>query len=256
MRKFGIATDNIMKIIYVNPDGRVKEAVTDEELFQFRGAGSNFGIILEFTVKAYLIDSIEAQDILYALPKESYQEVLTKYSEIADSLPDTSCLDGFLFWSGTSQLAFATSHFDIGPETHLVATSTKCLLLPFQEFAEVREETCNSPFDLYNRELYMTSVFAPHDVMASGQESPKKLKSNKRCLFLPLLTEKHESIFLKVMQSAPTKWCYVHIMHGGKAVSTVEPAKTAFGHRTWMFAAVITARWSDCDVNEEILASK
>lgn len=256
MRKFGIAADNIVKIIYVNPDGRVKEAVTDEELFQFRGAGSNFGVILEFTVKAYLIDSIKAQDILYALPKESYQQVLTEYSEIADSLPDTSCLDGFLFWSGAGQLAFATSHFDIDPETNLAATSTKCLLLPFQKFAEVREETCNSPYDLYHRELYMTSVFASNDVMASGHETPKKLKSNKRCLFLPLLTQKHESIFLKVMRSAPTKWCYIHIMHGGKAVSNVEPAKTAFGHRDWIFAAVITARWSDCNVHEEILASR
>eukprot|EP00797_Seminavis_robusta_P014566 Sro21_g014550.2 (766) ;mRNA; r:37159-39456 len=250
MRRHGLATDNIVRVVYVNTNGEIQEASTKEELFPFRGAGSNFGVVLEITVRAFPLDSIAAQDIVYDLPSSSYAQLLRSYSKEAMCLLDTGCLDGFLFWSGSDQLSFATSHFDIG------LNQEDCLVQGFQGNAKVGAWSTHSPTQLYDRELYMTDAFAPHRVLRPNENLPTKLRSNKRCLFLPSLTEKHESILSRCMKETPTKWCYIHLLHGGGAVARVGPLETAFGCRQWVFAAVVTARWPDGDEDMEKKATE
>mmetsp|Transcript_5149 Transcript_5149/g.11208 ORF Transcript_5149/g.11208 Transcript_5149/m.11208 type:complete len:552 (-) Transcript_5149:14-1669(-) len=97
----------------------------------------------------------------------------------------------------------------------------------------------------------MKAPFAKEKVLARGQSPPRKLRSNKRCLLLPELARVHESILSEMMKAAPTKWCYIHFLHGGESVSRVQPSTSAFGCRDWMFAAVITARWADGDIERE-----
>lgn len=255
MRKFGLATDNIVKVRYVSPTGKLKEATTKEDLFPFRGAGSNFGVVVEVTLRAYCVKYIAAQDITYVLPKKSTNsKILTKYSQAAEKLSENSCLDGFLFWSSHDQVSFSTSHFDIREEA---ATEENPVILDTVEAnVKLEEPSTNTPSELYDRELYMTKVFAPERVLRQGEITPQKLRSKKRCLFLPPLAPIHEKILLDMIQRSPTKWSYVHFLHGDGAVGKISSDVTAFGCRDWLFAAVITARWPSDDDAAEVSSTK
>lgn len=251
MRKFGLATDNIVKARYVSPTGNLKEITTEEDLFPFRGAGSNFGVVVEVTLRAYSVRFIIAQDITYNYSNK----ILSKYSQAAEKLPDESSLDGFLFWSSHDQLSFSTSRFDISETTTAIDDIPRNIdgILLDNDDANVNVEipSINTPSDLYDRELYMTKIFSPEQVIRPGESIPQKLRSKKRCLFLPQVTQILENILLDMIQHAPTKSSYVHFLHGGGAVRNIPPEVTAFGCRDWLFAAVITARWPIDDGNAE-----
>jgi phosphomevalonate kinase len=252
MRKFGLATDNIVKVRYISPTGQLQEVTTEEDLFPFRGAGSNFGVVVEVTLRTFSVRSIIAQDITYVLPKSTDSKILSTYSQVAERLPEDCCLDGFLFWSSHDQLSFSTSHFEFSEQ----ATATDIVLKNVEANANLEVSSINTPTDLYNRELYITKAFAPERVLRLGEDVPEKLRSKKRCLFLPPLTHDHEKIFLDMIKQAPTKWSYVHFLQGGGAVGNIPPEVTAFGCRDWLFAAVITARWPAGDDKAEKSSTK
>lgn len=52
---------------------------------------------------------------------------------------------------------------------------------------------------------------------------------------------KTADILVDVVKNRPSPLCYLHLLHGGEAVSDVAETATAFGCRDWMFACVITA---------------
>jgi len=252
MRRFGLVIDNIVQVVYVSPTGELRKAITEEELFPFRGAGSNFGVVLEVTLRAFPVKFVLAQDTEYALYENSAAGFGLEFTRVAESLPETVCLDGFIFWSGNDQLSFATSYFDIQADHPAQDTSVKTILSLGYPTNMSRGELCRySPSQLFDRELYMTPAFAPDKVLAPGQPMPKKLRSFKRCVLLPPLLQDHESILLSAMQSAPSKWSYIHLLHGGESATKGAPTTTAFGCRSWLFAAVITTRWPDDDEEME-----
>lgn len=243
MRQYGLAADNILTVTYVDPAGKLQCAQNDEELFRFRGAGSNFGVVLELRLRVWKQSLILAQDTEYVLRADDASEVATEYSDVATSLPDTVCLDGFIFWSGHNTMSFSTSYF----ETNETLKRISPVLKTSVERVIQGQLSPFKPSQLFDRELYMTDSFDIGRVLTSTMPVPKKLRSSKQCLLLPPLTEVHETILFHAVRAAPTKWCYVHVLHGGGEVSRVASSKTAFGCRKWAFAAVVTARWPDGD---------
>ena len=257
MRKFGLATDNIIQVLYLDPSGELKEARSKEELFPFRGAGPNFGVVLEVTLRAFPLESIVTCDTTYFL--RDYTGVATEYSRLANSFQDSASLDGFIFWSSHDQVSFATSYFklhgDLSEEEELDATRPLLALDKGMRDIQHGEIAKALPSDLPDHEIYMTQAFAPEQTLAHNQDCPSKLRSMKRCPLLPTLLPIHETILFEAIGKAPTKWCYVHFLHGGGAVTRVSAKEAAFGNRDWKFAAVITARWSDGDTEAEKEAS-
>lgn len=113
MRSLGLATDNIFRVRYVSPKGKVCVAETDEDLWPFRGAGSNFGIVLEIYLRAYPVEAIVAADSEYRLGDEADDsKILTSYGDIPGELPSSSALDSFLFLGSPDHMHFATSMFN------------------------------------------------------------------------------------------------------------------------------------------------
>jgi hypothetical protein len=49
----------------------------------------------------------------------------------------------------------------------------------------------------------------------------------------------------EAIRQAPTKWCYMHILHGGHRVTEVPAIFTAFGYHNWSFAAIMTGRYDE-----------
>ena len=249
MRRYGLATDQIMEVKYINPTGEIKVARSKEELFPFRGAGSNFGVVLEVTLQAHKLTRIVAQDVEYVLgTAEAGTELVSGYSDTASSLDNRECLDGFLYWSSHRQLSLTTSHFNTADDN----SKSSAVLIPnaTNEKVNISAPTICKPSDLFDRELYMTKDFAIESTLPDGVEQelrPKKLRSAKRCLLLPTLDHELGAKLVLAVQNAPTKWCYIHFLHGGGAVSRVPAEETAFGCRDWTFAAVVTARWPDGD---------
>jgi phosphomevalonate kinase len=240
--------------------GQLQEVTTEEDLFPFRGAGSNFGVVVEVTLRAYIVKSIIAQDITYVLPKSTNSKILSTYSQVAERLPEACCLDGFLFWSSHDQLSFSTSHFEISEQATATDNRPRSIdaivLNNVEANVNLEVSSINTPSDLYDREFYMTKAFAPERVLRLGEFVPEKLRSKKRCLFLPPLTHDHEEIILDIIKQAPTKWSYVHFLQGGGAVGNIPQEMTAFGCRDWLFAAVITARWPVGDDKAEESSTK
>lgn len=107
---------------------------------------------------------------------------------------------------------------------------------------------------MFDRELYMTDVFAPGR-FESGE--PSKLRSFKRCVLLPPLHRRLAALLVSsVLHTAPNKWCYIHLVHAGGAAASVPPLSTAFGVRAWEYAAVITGQCPDGEVELQARVEK
>ena len=156
------------------------------------------------------------------------------------ALPETAALDGYVYWSSHNEVSFATSLFD---------TDGKSIDWEYQQgqtnghrirVAQGKPILCK-PTELFDSELYMTEVFATTRTVVPGEDTPMKLRSIKRAIFLSESLD--WSIVEGIIRSSPTAWCYIHFMPGGKAVKRMREA--AFGCRDWEIAAVITARYPD-----------
>lgn len=80
--RFGLSSDNIVRCLFVSPDGVLHTAQSDEELWRIRGAGSNFGVVLEVTLRMYPLTTVVAQDTFYKLgpEEEGAVSLLQSYS--------------------------------------------------------------------------------------------------------------------------------------------------------------------------------
>ncbi|KAM3509862.1 hypothetical protein MY11210_006149 [Beauveria gryllotalpidicola] len=50
-------------------------------------------------------------------------------------------------------------------------------------------------------------------------------------------------MYISSVEDRPSPQCYLHLLHGGGAISQVAATATAFGCRNWTFACVITGVW-------------
>ena len=253
MRTFGLACDNILRVWYVAPSGECRTAKSSGELFPFKGAGPNFGIVTEIELRAHKLPFTLTQSTIYEVSHSKLCQTLSSYSDLAHEALESLSIDGFLYWSRHDKIAFATSSYET---MHEVATKKDSLvdLIPAHLYSAKTNgklEQCK-PTELFDKELYMTESFHPNRAARPGESPPQKLHSLKRCLLLLGLSDASSICMTEIFYSAPTKWSYVHFLHGGGAVSRVEPTKTAFGCRDWTIAAVITGRYPKDDRNLEV----
>jgi adenine phosphoribosyltransferase/phosphomevalonate kinase len=93
--------------------------------------------------------------------------------------------------------------------------------------------------EMFDQEPYMH--FNPSCTL--GREPIGKLQSFKRCVLLQSSwNEAGASELLRCEALAPTKVCYIHIVHCGGVAQTPNDL-ACFAHRNWEFGAVITGQW-------------
>ncbi|KAI1829161.1 CAZyme family AA7 [Penicillium roqueforti] len=257
-RMYGLACDAIVGAVIVSVDssqvfcighvpsqhqpvGAVRPGNETDLLWGIKGAGTNFGIIVSVTFKAFpslaysirnwvvpLSDSLEAQD------------KLSEFDEyVARRLPRNCSADAYLYWD-IGQLRLGVTMFEsfetrLSSETPIplsLATSRGGTILgPEDNFKSV------DGVGLFEAEMYMSGMHGGH--------GGSRTSSFKRCLFLKNIgAPEVTNSLVTAIKTRPSPLCYLHLLQGGGAVGDVAADETAFGCRDWDFACVVTGAWS------------
>ncbi|VUC37965.1 unnamed protein product [Clonostachys rosea] len=218
------------------PADAVREEREADLLWALKGAGSNFGIVVSVTFKACQAPTFWLRNWVVSISDEYRAKELLRrfYGEIAEKLTPRQSSDVYLYWERDKLHLGVTmlEHRGLGSFVNSsLSRSIEGILGP--------EDTIlvdlNSA-DLFETDMYMSRMHGGH---GGGKTS-----AFKRCVFLKdICLEKIATNLVRSVESRPWDLCYLHLLHGGEAVSNVESDATAFGCRGWTFACVITGVW-------------
>lgn len=217
------------------PAGAVRAENEAELLWAIKGAGTNFGIVVSVTFKAYAAPTYLTRN--YVVSVSDYTEMQLKLKNfdelIAKKLPRTCSADAYLYWVA-GRLQFGMTVIETFATRPTLATSTP---IPIPELwgPEHDVKTVDGT-GLFETEMYLSGMHGGH---GNGKTS-----SFKRCLFLKDIARSDVAEYLdRAVRTCPSPFCYLHLLHGGGAVRDIVADATAFGCRDWDFACVITGVW-------------
>ncbi|RYP85620.1 hypothetical protein DL770_005011 [Monosporascus sp. CRB-9-2] len=251
-RLHGLACDAIVGAVVVSVDsgqilcvGRVPSqhrpagAFSPENeadlLWAMKGAGTNFGIVVSVTFKAYAAPTYSTRN--WVVPLSNSLEARFSLSEfdnlVAKKLPRNCSADAYLYWDA-GRLHLGVTMFESSTTGLTVATpkptSVDAIWGPEDNFKAV------DGVGLFETEMYMSVMHGGH--------SGGKTSSLKRCLFLKDIGAVNVADSLVAgVKTRPSPLCYLHLLQGGGAVGDVAADATAFGCRDWDFACVVTGVW-------------
>ncbi|KAB2576361.1 FAD-linked oxidoreductase [Lasiodiplodia theobromae] len=251
-RLHGLACDSIVGAILVSvdtsqvlcighvpsqhrPAGAIRPENETDLLWAMKGAGTNFGIVVSVTFKAYTAPTYFTQD--WVAPLSDSREARRRLSDfdelVARKLPRNCSADAYLYWDA-DQVHFGMTTFQssMTMSAFLEPTPTPVggMWRPGDDFQTV------DSVGLFETEMYLSGMHGGH--------SGGKTSSFKRCLFLNLIGRPDiADRLVAAIETRPTPLCYLHLLQGGGAIQDVEADASAFGCRDWDFACVITGVW-------------
>ncbi|KAF2124046.1 hypothetical protein P153DRAFT_327887 [Dothidotthia symphoricarpi CBS 119687] len=251
-RLHGLACDSIIgavlvsvnssEILYVGhvpsqhrPAGAVRPENEDDLLWAIKGAGTNFGIVLSVTFKAYLAPTYLVRN--WVVPLSNDVEARVKLNEfddlVASKLQPNCSADAYLYWDA-NQLHLGVTMYECS--TNSLTSATHAPTPMSAVWGPENDVKVVDSVGLFETEMYMSGMHGGH--------GGDKTSSFKRCLFLKHIGEATiADCLVAAVKTRPSPLCYLHLLHGGAAVSDVPADATAFGCRDWDFACVITGVW-------------
>lgn len=215
------------------PIGAVRPENETDLLWAMKGAGTNFGIVISITFKAYAAPTYSIRN--WVVPLSDNLEARLRLSDfnefVTSKLPRNFSADAYLYWDN-DQLHLGVTMFESSTSRLTFGTPTPIgtILGPEDDFKAV------DSVGLFDTEMYMSGMHGGH---GGGKTS-----SFKRCLFLKGIGVVNiANILVAAVETCPTPLCYLHLLQGGGAVGDVAADATAFGCRDWDFACVITGVW-------------
>jgi adenine phosphoribosyltransferase len=217
------------------PVGAVRLENETDLLWAMKGAGTNFGIVISITFKAYAAPTYSIRN--WVVPLSDNLEARLKLSDfdkfVARKLPRNFSADAYLYWDN-GQLHLGITIFESSTSRLTFETPTPTpigtILGPEINFKAV------DGVGLFETEMYMSGMHGGH---GGGKTS-----SFKRCLFLKCIGVVNVAdILVAAVETRPSPLCYLHLLQGGGAVGDVAADATAFGCRDWDFACVVTGVW-------------
>ncbi|KAK4135794.1 hypothetical protein BT67DRAFT_461453 [Trichocladium antarcticum] len=216
------------------PAGAVECRNDDDLLWAIRGGGTNFGIVVSVTFKAYAAPTYLVRNWFAPLgDRLESQAKLNEFDKsVARQLPRNCSADAYLY-ADNNCLHLGVTIFESttanGSETPMPTRVSEILGQPAS--SEVVDSV-----GVFDSEMYMSGLHGGH---GGGKTS-----SFKRCLFLKDIGQARiADALMQAVEARPTPLCYLHLLHGGGAVNDVPADDTAFGCRDWDFACVITGVW-------------
>jgi len=219
------------------PAGAVRPENETDLLWAMKGAGTNFGIVVSVTFKAYAAPTYSIRNWVVPLSDNiKARLMLSDFDKfVAGKLPQNCSADAYLYWD-TGQLHLGVTIFESSTTRLTFETPTptpapvSTILGPEDNFKAV------DGVGLFETEMYMSGMHGGH---GGGKTS-----SFKRCLFLKRIGAVNiADILVAAVETRPSPLCYLHLLQGGGAVGDVAADATAFGCRDWDFACVVTGVW-------------
>ncbi|KAI1432318.1 hypothetical protein GGR50DRAFT_617208 [Xylaria sp. CBS 124048] len=211
------------------PAGAVRPDKETDLLWAMKGAGTNLGIVVSVTFKAYAAPTYSVRNWIIPMSdrSEASRKLRTFDDFVVKKLPRCCSADAYLYWDagrlhlGVTMYESATTGF---------AGNTPIIWGPEKSSATV---DC---VGLFESEMYMSGMHGGH---GGG-----KTTSFKRCLFLKDIGQANVTrVLIAAIETRPSPFCYLHLLHGGGAIGDTAADATAFGCRDWDFACVITGVW-------------
>ncbi|KAL3418708.1 phosphoribosyl transferase domain protein [Phlyctema vagabunda] len=253
-RLYGLACDAIVGAVVVSvdsgevltigrvprehrPEGAMHPENENDLLWAMKGAGTNFGIVVSITFKAYAAPTFSVRN--WVVPLHDKLEARLRLKDfdelVASKLPRESSADAYMYWD-KDQLHLGITMFESSTSGLTSATPRP---MPTPVHAVLGQEDNWQIVDgvgLFESEMYMSGMHGGH---GGGKTS-----SFKRCLFLQRIgAAAVADILVAALEVRPSPLCYLHLLQGGGAVGNVAANATAFGCRDWDFACVITGVW-------------
>ncbi|KAJ5518108.1 Higher eukaryotic phosphomevalonate kinase [Penicillium expansum] len=196
--------------------GAVRPQNETDLLWAIKGAGTNFGIVVSVTFKAYAASMFSVRN--WVVPLSGDGEAQSKLHDfdnlVARKLPQSCSADAYLYWDigklhlGVTLFESSTARY-VSKTPLSTLTAVETILGPEDGFQMV------DGVGLFETEMYMSRMHGGH--------ASSKTSSFKRCLFLNRIGARNVAEIL---------------------VAAIEtPDATAFGCRDWDFACVITGVW-------------
>ncbi|KAH8786253.1 phosphoribosyl transferase domain protein [Hyaloscypha finlandica] len=248
-RLYGLACDAIVGAVVVSvvssqalcighvpsqhrPAGAVIPENETDLLWAMKGAGTNFGIVVSVTFKAYTAPTYSIRN--WIVPLSDNLEARLRLSDfdefVAGKLPRNCSADAYLYWD-TGQLHLGVTMFESSTTGLTSETPTPVAILGPEDNFKVVDGV-----GLFETEMYISGMHGGH---GGGKTS-----SFKRCLFLKHIGAVDVAdILVAAVETRPSPLCYLHLLQGGGAVREVAADATAFGCRDWDFACVVTGVW-------------
>ncbi|KAL9618685.1 MAG: hypothetical protein Q9160_006652 [Pyrenula sp. 1 TL-2023] len=217
------------------PAGAVRPENESDLLWAMKGAGTNFGIVVNVIFRSYTAPTYSIRK--WVIPLGDSLKAQLKLSDfdklVARKLPRNFSADAYLY-ADAGQLHLGVAMFESSMTRPTSATATHvpvdAILGPENSFEVV------DGLGLFETEMYVSGIHGGH---GGGKTS-----SFKRCLFFKCIREANVADRLvAAVETRPSPLCYLHLLQGGGAVGDVAADATAFGCRDWEFACVITGVW-------------
>ncbi|KAI1100519.1 hypothetical protein F4804DRAFT_44359 [Jackrogersella minutella] len=219
------------------PAGAVRPKNEADLLWAIKGAGTNFGIVVSVTFKAYVAPTFLVWN--WVVPLRDSTEAFLKLANfnkfIAGKLPRNCSADAYLYWE-FDRLHLGVTMFESSTVGLTLDTPMPAAISgEFGDNIEVDVKAVDA-VGLFETEMYISGMHGGH---GGGKTS-----SFKRCLFLKDIGEGIVAdTLVAAVHDRPSPLCYIHLLQGGGAVGDVAACATAFGCRDWDFACVVTGVW-------------
>ncbi|OJJ83804.1 uncharacterized protein ASPGLDRAFT_58228 [Aspergillus glaucus CBS 516.65] len=253
-RMYGLACDAIVGAVVVSvdssqvlcigrvpsqhwPTGAVHPENENDLLWAMKGAGTNVGIVVSVTFKAYVAPTYSTRN--WVVPLSDNLEARLRLSDfdnlVARKLPQNCSADAYLYWE-IGQLYLGVTMFESftttpASETPMPMPTPADTILGLEDNFKLVDGV-----GLFKAEMYMSGMHGGH--------GNSKTSSFKRCLFLKRIRALNVAdILVAAVETRPSPLSYLHLLQGGGAIGDVAADATAFGCRDWDFACVVTGVW-------------
>ena len=218
------------------PAGSIRPENEADILWALKGAGTNFGIVVRVTFKAYTAPRYLVRSWIVPIKDgtEAQQRLRSFQTKISSKLDRNCSADAYLYQEdGRLRLGVT-----LITSTTTMPFSAEC---PFFEYicsvlgAEEDSADNVDSVGLFKKDMYVSKIHGGH---GGGKTS-----SFKRCVFLKDTgCQRIAKRLVEAVEGQPSL-CYLHLLQGGGAIGDIAVNASAFGCRDWDFACVITGVW-------------
>src|SRR3954452_19183202 len=235
LRRYGLASDHLVSADVVTADGCFVHASADEhpDLFwALRGGGGNFGIVTDFEFDLHQVGPTVLAGLLF-FPAESARQVITRWRELPRSMPDE--LPSLVNLTTAPPVPFLPEPVHGKPIVVVAAMYSGPLETAEAAVAPLR--TLAEPIvDMVGPVPYAAMQQALDPLWGAGAQNYFTSE------LLEQLPDAAVDTLLTQWMSKPSPESELHIQHAGGAVGRVDPAATAYSHRSAAYVVNIIAK--------------